>query len=609
MAASAPPAYHDVVAPDEASSFRSSVPATQVELHVSCRNLADMDVFSKSDPMVVMFTQAMGSKEWREMGRTEHIMNTLNPDFVKTFTIHYFFEEMQKLRFEVYDVDKNSPKLSDHDFLGAAECTLGSVVGEFGGRLQKQLVNAKLKKPGTLIVSAEELSDCKDVVTLQFKGHKLDKKDFFGKSDPFLVFYRCNEDNSYTAVHRTEVIKNTLNPTWKPFTIHARALCNGDYDRSIRVECYDWDRDGGHDLIGIFSTTINELNSTSGMTFEVINPKKQAKKKGYKHSGTISLMQCRLEQQPSFLDFIRGGTQINFTVAIDFTASNGDPRNANSLHYINPYEQNQYVKALTAVGRICQDYDTDKLFPAFGFGARLPPAWQISHEFPLNGNPQNPMCEGIDGVTAAYYHSIQRVQLYGPTNFAPIINQITRIASASHRERPGEEYFVLLMLTDGIISDMAQTKEAIVTAASLPISIIIVGVGPAEFDAMEELDGDTVRLSSRGRYAERDIVQFVPFRDFQTHGTLASDLLTKEVLAEVPDQLLSFMTKNSIKPKPPRPITVENIMPIMPHSANQTAPFVTNQSTPYPVDPSAPPFPTNHSIPYPANQGPPYPTN
>ncbi|KAJ7331239.1 Copine-5 [Desmophyllum pertusum] len=140
MAASAPPAYHDVVSPGEASSFRSSVPATQVELHVSCRNLADMDVFSKSDPMVVMYTQGMGSKEWREFGRTEHIMNTLNPDFVKTFVIHYFFEEMQKLRFEVYDIDKNSAKLSDHDFLGATECTLGSIVGEFGGRLQKQLM-------------------------------------------------------------------------------------------------------------------------------------------------------------------------------------------------------------------------------------------------------------------------------------------------------------------------------------------------------------------------------------------------------------------------------------------------------------------------------------
>ncbi|KAG7258607.1 hypothetical protein CRUP_022189 [Coryphaenoides rupestris] len=31
---------------------------------------------------------------------------------------------------------------------------------------------------------------------LQFCGNKLDKKDFFGKSDPFLVFYRSNEDGS-----------------------------------------------------------------------------------------------------------------------------------------------------------------------------------------------------------------------------------------------------------------------------------------------------------------------------------------------------------------------------------------------------------------------------
>ena len=34
-----------------------------------------------------------------------------------------------------------------------------------------------------------------DVVTLHFKANKLDKKDLFGKSDPFLVFYRCNEDS------------------------------------------------------------------------------------------------------------------------------------------------------------------------------------------------------------------------------------------------------------------------------------------------------------------------------------------------------------------------------------------------------------------------------
>lgn len=44
-------------------------------------------------------------------------------------------------------------------------------------------------------------------------------------------------------------------------------------------------------------------------------------------------------------------------VAIDFTASNGDPRNSRSLHYINPFQPNEYLQALVAVGEICQDYD------------------------------------------------------------------------------------------------------------------------------------------------------------------------------------------------------------------------------------------------------------
>ena len=50
--------------------------------------------------------------------------------------------------------------------------------------------------------------------------------------------------------------------------------------------------------------------------------------------------------------------QLNFTVAIDFTASNGDPREPGSLHYMNPNQPNQYFLALQAVGQIIQDYDS-----------------------------------------------------------------------------------------------------------------------------------------------------------------------------------------------------------------------------------------------------------
>ena len=92
--------------------------------------------------------------------------------------------------------------------------------------------------------------------------------------------------------------------------------------------------------------------------------------------------------------------------------------------------------------------------------------------------------------------------------------------------------------------------QAIVDASSLPLSIIIVGVGNADFDAMDELDGDTVRLTAPdGRMAVRDIVQFVPFRNFLGKGTNAqiSRLhLAKEVLAEIPEQFLGFMKANRI---------------------------------------------------------------
>ncbi|KAK2158065.1 hypothetical protein LSH36_178g06009 [Paralvinella palmiformis] len=486
----------------------SSVPSSVVELSVSCRNLCDMDVLSKSDPMVVAYSKEFASGNWREIGRTEIVWNNLNPNFVKKFVMDYFFEESQKLKFDVYDVDS---KKKHHDLKRHEE------------------------------------------ITLALCGHQLDKKDFFGKSDPFLLFYRSNEDSSFTVVHKTEVIKNTLNPTWKPFTVPVRALCNGDYDRTLKIECYDYNKNGSHDFIGVFTSNLRELSSMTVRQFECINPKKKAKKGGkYKHSGVIELLSAKIQPIFTFLDYIRGGTQVHCIIAIDFTASNGDPTSPQSLHYINPYQPNLYARALKAVGEIIQDYDSDKLFPALGFGARLPPDGRVSHQFYLNGHPTNPYCQGIDGVLNAYHTTLNSVQLYGPTNFAPCINYV---ASIARDHITSNDYFILLILTDGVITDMEQTRYAIVQASLLPISIIIVGIGEADFEDMNILDGDEERLSSRGHFADRDIVQFVPFREFinksQGQDLMYSQaLLAKEVLAEIPEQFTSFMKKHNIKPRP-----------------------------------------------------------
>ncbi|XP_027719839.1 copine-9 isoform X2 [Vombatus ursinus] len=528
-----------------------SVPATKIEITVSCRNLLDLDTFSKSDPMVVLFTQTRASQEWREFGRTEVIDNTLNPDFLRKFVLDYFFEEKQNLRFDVYNVDSKT-NISKPDFLGQAFLALGEVIGGQGSRVERALTGVPGKKCGTILLTAEELSNCRDIATMQLCANKLDKKDFFGKSDPFLVFYRSNEDGTFTICHKTEVVKNTLNPVWQPFTIPVRALCNGDYDRTVKIDVYDWDRDGSHDFIGEFTTSYRELTKAQSQftVYEVLNPRKKCKKKKYVNSGTVTLLSFTVDSEFTFVDYIKGGTQLNFTVAIDFTASNGNPLQPTSLHYMSPYQLSAYAMALKAVGEIIQDYDSDKLFPAYGFGAKVPPEGRISHQFPLNNNSEDPNCEGIEGVLESYFQSLRTVQLYGPTYFAPVINQVARAAA---KVSDGSQYYVLLIITDGVISDMTQTKEAIVSASSLPMSIIIVGVGPAMFEAMEELDGDDVRVSSRGRYAERDIVQFVPFRDYidrSGNQVLSMARLAKDVLAEIPEQLLSYMRTHDIQPRP-----------------------------------------------------------
>ena len=111
-----------------------------------------------------------------------------------------------------------------------------------------------------------------------------------------------------------------------------------------------------------------------------------------------------------------------------------------------------------------------------------------------------------------------------------------------------QKFNILLIMTDGIINDMQKSIDEIVRGSELPMSIIIIGVGDADFTSMEILDGDEEALYSTAfrKYMAADIVQFVPYNEFKANP----HLLAKEVLDEVPGQLLNFMRKHNIQPFP-----------------------------------------------------------
>ena len=72
-----------------------------------------------------------------------------------------------------------------------------------------------------------------------------------------------------------------------------------------------------------------------------------------------------------------------------------------------------------------------------------------------------------------------------------------------------QKYTICLIITDGIITDFDATVDQIVGGSSLPLSIIIIGVGEADFDQMEALDGDVAPLYSKKLMKYRYITHFL----------------------------------------------------------------------------------------------------
>ncbi|KAF6984443.1 hypothetical protein CFC21_002454 [Triticum aestivum] len=505
---------------------------TPLELSFSASKLRNMDALSKSDPMLVVYTKMDGRLE--EIGRTEVILNSLEPLWITKAMINYQFEIVQPLVFRIYDVDTkyhNTPL---------------KIVTKFNHSLTLNLRNGSGHAlQGTVTVHAEETASSRMAVDMQFHCLNLDNKDTFSKSDPFLRVSRLSESAVAIPICKTEVIKNNLNPVWRPITLTSQQYSSKD--DPLLVECFDFDASGNHELIGSLQTTIAQLenlyNSKAGANFYSHKGQKKLK-------GQLFLDKFQEKVQHTFLDYISSGFELNFMVAVDFTASNGDPRVPQSLHYIDPSGRpNSYQQAILGVSEVLQFYDNDRRFPAWGFGAKIPRG-SVSHCFNLNASTNDCEVVGVEGIMSAYSSTLYSVSLAGPTLFGPVISKAAEIASHSV-QYGNNKYFVLLIITDGVITDQQETKDSIVRASDLPLSILIVGVGNADFTQMRILDADFGKRleSSTGRVATRDIVQFVPMREVQAGGQVT---VVQSLLEELPGQFLEYMRTRDIKPRPPQ---------------------------------------------------------
>jgi len=160
---------------------------------------------------------------------------------------------------------------------------------------------------------------------------------------------------------------------------------------------------------------------------------------------------------------------------------------------------------------------------------------------------------GVSGVLAAYNQVFTSgLIMSSPTQFIDVMQTTAARATRAQEtaaKKGKQAYTILLIVTDGAVSDSQATAACLQQISDAPLSIVIVGVGDADFTSMEFLD-------DANKTGQRDIAQFVQFNKHRTSGVD----LTSVTLREIPGQVVDYFQSKNIQPLPAVVATEEDII-------------------------------------------------
>mmetsp|Transcript_52552 Transcript_52552/g.94325 ORF Transcript_52552/g.94325 Transcript_52552/m.94325 type:complete len:1146 (+) Transcript_52552:68-3505(+) len=278
--------------------------------------------------------------------------------------------------------------------------------------------------------------------------------------------------------------------------------------------------------------------------------------------GHLTLEEFGLTREYSFLDYIRGGLELRLNLGIDFTRSNLGQYNPESSHsMVHKDEDTAYATCIRALGEVIQTYDTDDMYPVYGFGAKIPPSHSVcSNCFALTGDFFLPEVEGIDGILKAYHRALHVCHLHGPSHLSEVVRLIANLARPYVQIDPGDprlpwpemKFFVMLILTDGEIADQEQVVREIRDCTELPLTIIFVGIGNKDFTFLRELADDMKHMlpkpkdqEDQGPGFERSLMKFICFNDFRDDP----QKLAAATLSHLPQEVVRYYQDRGIKPR------------------------------------------------------------
>uniref|UniRef100_A0A158R5M7 Copine domain-containing protein n=1 Tax=Syphacia muris TaxID=451379 RepID=A0A158R5M7_9BILA len=525
-----------------------------IEISVVLRNLVGVNTNARY-VCILYENDTEDEKNWRMHSSIESQSQGECINFQAAFVVDYIFEKAQLIKIEIRTYSSHSAfPLASKGVIGSVIFKLDELIGAFGAQLCRPLshkasISSALNLYAHtthsidykgLVVILGRLAEKAEPVFIQFAGRNLEKKaKFFDETKVYYQVHRLEKQDERTLLYESETNKSHSHPVWNPFSLQMKSIAD-NRNRLLEVSVYYRDEVDRQGYIGSFLTSYAKMKYGPGPenVYNIINSKKLSKK-GYVNSGTFELFKFTDVSFYSFLDYITSGTQLHLAVAVDFSAtSNKDPELFSS----------DFQQSLRAIGSIISDYSPGRLFPAYGFGAKIPPNFHTSQTLDTD-----PHCRGIDAIIDAYRKTSKLVSPAEHACFSHIIYDVAKLAN--NEGSKGLHYFVLVIFTrGGPIYDLKDTQSALVHSSTAPMSVIFIGVGDGNFDDFDRLARSGKHLTSSGRHIQRDIVEFVELNAILDRDGRLSDNkshIAEQALHLIPRQMTSFMHKKNIAAKPP----------------------------------------------------------
>ncbi|PAA88676.1 hypothetical protein BOX15_Mlig004994g1 [Macrostomum lignano] len=233
------------------------------EVSITCKDLADKDLFSKSDPVLILLENVPNSKRFIEVGKTELIKDCLNPQFSRKFRLSAAQDQNPKLRVAVVDIDnfEDVEKIADQEFIGRADFHLSDLV-------TSPMFTASLGRDCGLVTLKTSPYDAQldGLVSMEI-GSGSDPDGLLKGGSNFLEIHRADHaatladvgrvcSSAYSLAHRTDQLQGA---DFRLADLSLFTLCRGDPHRLLRLECWRRGSRGSHRLLASGHTSLEEL--------------------------------------------------------------------------------------------------------------------------------------------------------------------------------------------------------------------------------------------------------------------------------------------------------------------------------------------------------------